>query len=152
MNLRSTRRRASSRRPRPATGFTLLELLVVLGILGLLIGLVAPAVVRQFGAAKQTVAQQSIARLGTILDIYRLDVGTYPTSQQGLAVLVARPANARIWNGPYAKGDVLNDPWGNSYQYRAPGQRAGLPYDLFTLGADGKAGGTGEAADIYNTN
>lgn len=153
--LATIRPRSPIRRRRAAAvtaqaGFSILELLVYLGILGLLVGLVAPAVVRQFGSAKQKVAEQSIARLGTVLDIYRIDVGAYPSSEQGLKALVERPAGSRVWNGPYATGEVLNDPWGQPLQYRRPSQRQGLEYDIFSLGSDGRAGGTGEAADVYN--
>src|SRR5690242_1181247 len=88
-------------------GFTLLELLVVLAILGLLIGLVAPAVMRQFGSAKEKIAQQSVERLATILDMYKLDVGNYPTTDQGLQALLTQPQGVAHWNGPYLKGDNL---------------------------------------------
>src|ERR1700733_13141081 len=98
-------------------GFTLLELLVVIAILGLLIGLVAPAALRQLGRAKISVAHQSIERLGSVLDLYSLDVGSYPTSEQGLQALVAKPANVADWNGPYLKGDHAPvDPWNRPYQ------------------------------------
>ena len=132
-------------------GFTLLELLVVLGILGLLIGLVAPAVLQQFGSAKQKIAQQSIERLVGILDIYKLDVGHYPTTEQGLQALIVRPANEPRWNGPYVKGDSIpEDPWGRPFLYRSPSQRPNHAFDLYSLGADGKPGGSGEDADVYN--
>ena len=132
-------------------GFTLIELLVVIAILGLLIALVGPAVIRQFGSAKHKIAEQSIARIVQVLDIYRIDVGSYPTSQQGLQVLVVRPAHVSGWNGPYIKDeDGLQDPWGRPYEYRSPSQRAGRPFDIISLGADGKTGGEGEDADIVN--
>jgi general secretion pathway protein G len=137
----------------PRAGFTLLELLVVLAILALLIGLVAPAALRQFGTAKHKVAEQAIARLGTILDTYKLDVGSYPTTEQGLTALAARPGGVRGWNGPYvekADADSFNDPWGRPFLYRNPSQRPGHAYDLYSLGADGKPGGEGEDADIFN--
>lgn len=140
----------SVRRRHYQAGFTLLELLVVLGILGLVIGLVAPAAIRQFGAAKQKTATQAIARLATVLDIYRLDAGNYPTTDQGLAALMAKPTGATAWNGPYATGDVLKDPWGNPYTYRRPAQQPGREYDIISLGSDGKPGGDGEAADVTN--
>ena len=107
-------------RPRPARedGFTLLELLVVIAILGLLIGLVAPAVLRQLGGARNSVTKQSISRIGGILDLYKLDAGSYPTTEQGLAALVKEPEGASNWNGPYLKGWVPNDPWGHPYTYR----------------------------------
>ncbi len=132
-------------------GFTLLELLVVLAILGLLVAFVAPAALRQLGSAKEKVAAQSIARLVGILDIYKLDVGNYPTTEQGLAALVARPAGVAGWNGPYIKDeDVPRDPWGRPFIYRNPSQRSDKPFDILSLGADGAPGGDGENADIIN--
>ena len=142
---RSRVRRAGER------GFTLIELLVVLAILALLIGLVAPAMIKQLGNAKHKVAEQSIERISGILDIYRLDVGNYPTTEQGLNALVARPSGVSGWNGPYVKDEAgLKDPWNKPYQYRSPSQRPGHPFDITTLGADGKPGGEGEDADITN--
>lgn len=136
---------------RRQAGFTLLELLVVLAILGLLIGLVAPQAIRLLGASKQKIAEQSIERLGGILDIYRLDVGSYPTTQQGLKALVQAPAGVNGWNGPYIKGNAVPlDPWNHAYVYRSPSQRPGHDYDLTSLGSDGVAGGSGEAADVTN--
>ena len=132
-------------------GFTLLELLVVLAILGLLIGLVAPAALRQLGSAKEKIAHQSIERLASVLDIYKLDVGTYPTTEQGLQALLAHPSGAEHWSGPYLKGEkVPEDPWGHPFLYRMPSQRAGKDYDLFSLGPTGHAGGTGSDAEIVN--
>ncbi len=132
-------------------GFTLIELLVVIAILGLLIGLVAPAALQQLGSSRQKVAQQTITRLGSFLEVYRLDVGSYPTSEQGLAVLINRPSGVRGWNGPYVRGDQgALDPWGNAFVYRSPSQRPGREYDLISLGSDGRPGGQGEAADVSN--
>lgn len=132
-------------------GFTLLELLVVLAILGLLIGLVAPEVIRLLGTSKMKIAGQSIQRIESILDIYRLDVGSYPTSEQGLEALFQRPIGVANWNGPYIKGSqVPLDPWGHPFQYRNPSQRPGHDYDLFSLGPTGQPGGAGENAEIYN--
>src|SRR5438128_1539361 len=130
-------------------GFTLLELLVVLAILGLLIGLVAPAALRQLGSAKEKIAHQSIERLASVLDIYKLDVGTYPTTDQGLQALITRPSGITRWNGPYLKGEKIpEDPWGRPFLYRSPSQRPGHEFDLFSLGPSGQAGGTGDAAAI----
>jgi general secretion pathway protein G len=141
----------STRRTTSEAGFTLLELLVVLAILGLLIGLVGPAVLNQFASAKHKIADQSVRRIVTILEMYKLDVGSYPTTEQGLVALTARPAGVRGWNGPYVKpGDEFNDPWGQPFQYRSPSQRPGHPFDIFSLGADGKPGGEGEDADVTN--
>jgi general secretion pathway protein G len=132
-------------------GFTLVELLVVLAILGLLIALVAPALIRQLGSAKHKIAEQSIERMSGILDLYRLDVGSYPTTAQGLQALSQNPGNVSGWNGPYIKdADSINDPWGRPYQYKSPSDRPGHPFDIVTLGADGRPGGDGEDADIIN--
>ena len=140
-----------ARRGGDQRGFTLIELLVVIAILSLLIGLVAPAMIRQLGSAKHKIAEQSIARIGGILDIYRIDVGSYPSTQQGLQALAVRPSAAAGWNGPYIKdADELNDPWGRPYQYRNPSSRPGHDYDIISLGADGKPGGDGEDADLEN--
>ncbi len=132
-------------------GFTLLELLVVLAILGLLIGLVAPAALRQLGSAKEKIAHQSIERLAGVLDIYKLDVGSYPTTEQGLQALITQPSGVTRWNGPYLKGEkVPEDPWGRPYVYRLPSQRPGHDYDLYSSGPTGQPGGTGQAAAIFN--
>jgi general secretion pathway protein G len=145
------RRRNPSAARASEQGFTLIELLVVLVILGLLIGLVGPAMIRQLGSAKHRVAEQSVERLAGILDLYRLDVGSYPTTEQGLAALNAAPAGVAGWSGPYLKDSAgIKDPWGREYAYRSPSQRAGHALDVISLGADGKAGGEGEDADIIN--
>jgi general secretion pathway protein G len=121
-------------------GFTLLELLVVIAILGLLIGLVAPAALRQLGSARTSVARQSIERLASILDMYKLDVGSYPTTEQGLRALVERPADVSSWNGTYVKGGVPVDPWNHPYVYREPSARAGHDFDLCSEGPSGTGG------------
>ena len=132
-------------------GFTLVELLVVLAILGLLIALVAPAMIRQLGSAKHKIAQQSVERLSGVLDLYHLDVGEYPTESQGLAALSDNPGNVSGWNGPYLKDSGgINDPWNRPFQYLNPSQRAKHAFDIISLGADGKQGGDGEDADIIN--
>jgi general secretion pathway protein G len=144
-------RRLSKRCTRREAGFTLLELLVVLAILALLIGMVAPAVLKQLGGAKHKIAQQSIERLGGILDLYKLDVGSYPTTEQGLQALITKPDGVDGWNGPYLKdGNIPIDPWNRPFIYRNPSSRPGHDYDLFSLGADGQEGGTGDNEDIYN--
>ena len=128
-------------RPRDRdAGFTLLELLVVIAILGLLIGLVAPAALRQLGNARTSVARQSIERIASLLDMYKLDVGAYPTTDQGLRALVERPASASTWNGPYVKGNVPVDPWNRAYLYRDPSSRSGRDFDLCSQGASGTGG------------
>ena len=132
-------------------GFTLVELLVVLAILGLLIALVAPAMIRQLGSAKHKIAEQSIERLSGVLDLYRLDVGDYPSTASGLAGLNENSANVSGWNGPYLKDAAgINDPWGHRFQYRNPSQRPNHAFDIISLGADNKPGGEGENADIIN--
>jgi general secretion pathway protein G len=121
-------------------GFTLLELLVVIAILGLLIGLVAPVALRQLGGAQVSIAQQSIERLGSILDIYKLDVGGFPSSDQGLQALITKPSSVTRWNGPYVKGDTVPvDAWGHPYLYRRPSARPGREYDLCSKGPNGDA-------------
>jgi general secretion pathway protein G len=132
-------------------GFTLLELLVVLAILGLLIGLVAPRALGILGSSKEKIARIDIERIAGNLDIYKLDVGSYPTSDQGLQALLSRPAGVEHWSGPYLKGDKLpTDPWGHPFVYRFPSQRQGYEYDLYSLGPTGQAGGSGSDAAIYN--
>jgi general secretion pathway protein G len=136
---------------RSERGFTLLELLVVLAILGLLVGLVAPAALRQLGSAKEKIAHQSIERLAAVLDLYKLDVGSYPTTDQGLQALIDRPTGVNRWSGPYLKGDkVPEDPWGRPFVYRNPSQRPGHEFDLYSLGSANQTGGTGRDSVIYN--
>jgi general secretion pathway protein G len=121
-------------------GFTLLELLVVIAILGLLIGLVAPVALRQLGGARVSIAQQSIERLGSILEMYKLDVGSFPTTDQGLQALIIRPTAIPRWNGPYVKGETAPlDSWGHPYLYRSPSVRPGREYDLCSKGPSGEA-------------
>lgn len=140
--------RNGANRPRTARGFTLLELLVVLVILGLLVGYVAPRFFGQVGKSEVKVAKAQIRALEDALDQYRLDVGRYPTTEQGLVALDSQPTGEARWQGPYLKKPVPNDPWGNPYQYRVPGEHGEL--DLYSLGKDGQPGGSGEAADITN--
>jgi len=131
-------------------GFTLLELLVVIVILGLLIGLVAPAVLRQLGHAKESIARQSVARIGSVLDLYKLDAGSYPSTQDGLQALITKPDDVDNWSGPYLKGGVPLDPWGHPFLYQSPSQRPGLDYDLCSLGAADKTGEPGDPGLICN--
>lgn len=133
---------------RAPTGFTLLELLVVIVIIGLLAGYVAPRYFSQVGKSEVQVARAQIDALEKALDQYRLDTRRYPTDEQGLEALVTRPPNEPAWNGPYLKKGVPNDPWGRPYVYRAP--EPGGDVNLLSYGRDGKPGGTGEDADITN--
>jgi len=129
-------------------GFTLVELLVVLAILGLLAGLVGPQVMKFLGTSKSKTARLQIENLSATLDMYRLEVGRYPSNAEGLKALVENPGNLPNWNGPYLKkGDVPKDPWGFDYQYQFPGEHGS--FDLWTLGADNREGGEGENADIH---
>ena len=129
------------------TGFTLIELLVVLVILGLLAGLVGPNVMKYVGSSKVEVAKAQLEDLSAGLDLFKLDVGRYPSSEEGLQVLVEGNDTIRGWNGPYLrKKRVPLDPWNNDFIYAIPGQ--GSDYDLISLGADGEAEGTGENADL----
>jgi general secretion pathway protein G len=127
-------------------GFTLLELLVVIVIIGLLAGYVAPRYFGQVGKSEVQVARAQIDSLEKALDQYRLDTRHYPTAEQGLEALNTKPANEANWSGPYLKKAVPNDPWGRAYVYHVPGSKG--EFDLYSLGRDGKPGGTGEDADI----
>lgn len=131
-------------------GFTLLELLVVMVIIGLLAAYVGPKYFSQVGKSEVKMAQAQIDSLEKALHQYRLDVGSYPTTEQGLNALMTRPGNEPKWQGPYLSKTPPADPWGKPYQYKYPGERA--EFDLFSLGKDGQPGGTGEAADIANWN
>ena len=132
---------------RGARGFTLLELLVVIVIIGLLAAYVGPKYFAQLGKSEVTVAKAQIEAFEKSLDTYRLDVGRYPSTEEGLgALLVAPPAAGTRWNGPYLKKAVPLDPWGHAYQYRAPGSKG--EYDIVSMGKDGQPGGSGENADI----
>ena len=129
-------------------GFTLMELLVVLAILGLLMGLVGPQVLNQLGGAKTDTAAIQIKDLEQALEMYKLDVGRFPTTDQGLDALVDSPAGVVGWNGPYLKSAVPPDPWKYDYHYKYPGERSEL--DIYSYGQDGSAGGEGEDADVGN--
>lgn len=133
---------------RSRKGFTLLELLVVMVIIGLLASYVGPRYFAQIGKSEVKTAKLQIESLGKALDQYRLDTGRYPTTDQGLKALNEQPANEKHWAGPYLKKTVPADPWGNPYIYRQPGEHS--EYDLLSYGKDGTPGGTGEAEDITN--
>jgi general secretion pathway protein G len=137
----------STPRRRRAAGFTLLELLVVIVIIGLLAAYVGPKYFSQLGKSEVTIAKAQIEAFEKSLDTYRLDVGRYPSSEEGLAALIAAPASATAkWNGPYLKKGIPQDPWGHPYQYRSPGSKG--EYEIISTGKDGQPGGTGEDADI----
>lgn len=140
LTIRPTRKRAS--------GFTLLELLVVMVIIGMLAGFVAPKFFAQIGKSQVKTARAQIDALEKSLDQYRLDVGHYPTNEQGLLALMERPAGEAKWSGPYLKKAVPQDPWSNNYFYKFPGEHG--EYDLISYGKDGQPGGTGEAEDIVS--
>lgn len=127
-------------------GFTLLELLVVMVIIGLLAAYVGPRFFSQIGKSEQKAARAQLDALEKALDQYRLDVGRYPAGEQGLAALMARPGNEVRWSGPYLKKAVPPDPWGRPYLYKQPGEHG--EYDLWSLGKDGQAGGSGEDEDV----
>jgi general secretion pathway protein G len=137
----------SSRKHRNS-GFTLIELLVVLAILTMLAGLVGPRVLGLLGGAKSKTAAVQIADLEKSMELFKLDVGRFPTTAEGLDALVNRPASANGWNGPYLKGGVPADPWGKPYVFTSPTANGGV--DIVSLGADGLPGGEGENADIHN--
>lgn len=144
--LRKIPQRSPRRRRRSQAGFTLVEILVVITIIGLIMALVGPRVLNYLSESKAKAAKIQIESFSSALDLYYLDLGRYPTTNEGLAALT-QGNNAPGWNGPYLRGGVVpNDPWGHGYIYRSPGQRA--PYDIVSLGSDGQEGGTGVAADI----
>lgn len=133
-------------------GFTLIELLIVMVIIGMLAALVGPRLFGQLEGSKAKAAKAQIEMIGTALDAYRLDMNGYPSTEQGLVMLWDKPAQdaagAANWRGPYLRKSIPADPWGNPYQYRAPGQKG--EFDLFSFGRDGKEGGEGEDADIVS--
>ena len=130
-------------------GFTLVELLVVLAILGMLVGLVGPRVMKHLGTAKSDSARLQIENLGAALDLFYLDNGRYPSTADGLAALIEKPADLENWNGPYLKKNKIpDDPWGYSFHYQSPGQNG--DYDLYSYGADNTPGGEKNDKDIVS--
>src|SRR5262245_38072926 len=144
----SFRRVAASVRPWRTRGFTLLELLVVMVIIGLLAGYVAPRYFSQVGKSEVKVARAQIDALETAVETYRFDVGRYPTTEQGLEALMKAPSGVPKWQGPYLKKALPPDPWGNAYLYKQPGEHG--DFDISSWGRDGRPGGTAEDADLGN--
>jgi general secretion pathway protein G len=145
----SIRRRRRRSQHRGERGFTLVEILVVITIIGLIMGLVGPRVLNYLTESKAKAAKIQIESFSSALDLYFLDNGRYPNSSEGLTALVQKPGSTMSWNGPYLKGAVVPaDPWGNAYVYRSPGQHG--TYDIVSYGADGQEGGTGSASDIVS--
>jgi general secretion pathway protein G len=139
-------RRRRNRRRRQS-GFTLIEILVVITIIGLIMALVGPRVLNYLSESKEKAARIQIESFGSGLDLFYLDSGRYPSSSEGLNALMQAPGNLATWKGPYLKGSTVPaDPWGHTYIYRSPGQHGA--YDIISLGADGQEGGTGNSADI----
>ncbi|SMC28945.1 general secretion pathway protein G [Andreprevotia lacus DSM 23236] len=131
-------------------GFTLLEMLVVLVIIGMLVGLVGPKLFARVDTAKVQTAATQVKQLRGALETMRLDIGTYPTPEQGLRMLVTRPSDEKLakrWKGPYLEDELPDDPWNNPYQYVVPGPN-GHPFGIYSFGADGKPGGEGNDADV----
>ncbi len=140
-------RMSSDRRTAPQRGFTLLELLVVILIIGLLTGIVAPRFMSQISRSEVTTARAQMDAFRKAVEAFRIDNGRYPTTAEGLDALVAAPAEAPRWHGPYLQNAIPLDPWGTKYEYRAPGT-SGHDYDITSLGRDRAPGGTGDDADI----
>jgi general secretion pathway protein G len=131
-----------------ARGFTLLELLVVILIIGLLVGIVAPRLLGQVSKSEVTTARAQLDALDKAIQAYRMDTGRFPSRSQGLGALRIAPPDEPKWRGPYLQGDVPPDPWGSDYQYRLPGS-AGRDYDLYSFGRDRAQGGSGDDADLF---
>lgn len=130
-------------------GFTLIELVVVMGILAMLAAISMPRVIGHLGRAKVQTTKLEIKNIGVALDLFKIDMGRYPSSEEGLAALINQPTNLKLWKGPYLdKGTKLTDPWGNVYIYKTPGGHG--EYDLYSFGADGAEGGAGDNEDIVN--
>lgn len=137
---------------RTADGFTLIEMLVVLTIIGLVMGLIGPRVLGYLAESRVKAARLQIESFSSSLDLFYLDTGRYPTTAEGLDALAQRPADVAVWNGPYLKGGrVPLDPWSHPYQYRSPADND-RPYEIVSFGSDGREGGTGNAADISSSN
>ncbi len=130
-------------------GFTLLELLVVLAIMGLLAAIVGPQVIKYLGSSRTQTAKVQVKNVATALELFRLDAGRYPTPEEGLQALVTAPSSVTAWNGPYLpQATALNDPWAHPYRFAAPGKHGEI--DVWTFGSDNAEGGTGEARDVGN--
>jgi general secretion pathway protein G len=129
-------------------GFTLIELLIVMIILGLLAALVGPRLFGKVGKSKQQAAKAQIELFATALDAFRLDIGRYPTTEEGLEALRAKSSDLERWDGPYLTKEIPTDPWGKNYEYRSPGDNG--EYDIISYGLDGVLGGEGENQDIVN--
>lgn len=130
------------------SGITLVEMLVVLAIIGLLAGLVGPAVLNQLGGAKTKTAAVQIKDFEQSLEMFKLDVGRFPTTQEGLKSLVTKPTAVNGWNGPYLKSGLPQDPWNRDYMYKSPGEKSEV--DIYSYGQDGAPGGEGENSDVGN--
>jgi len=142
---------SAKQRLRSQAGFTLVEILVVITIIGLIMGLIGPRVLNYLSESKVKAARIQLQSFGSALDLFFLDAGRYPSSSEGLGALMQRTSGVGAWNGPYLKGNTLpNDPWNHPYIYRSPGQHN--PYEIISYGADGQEGGSGLASDISTEN
>lgn len=138
---------------RKEAGFTFIEIMIVIVIIGFLASIVGPQVIGRVGKARTVSAQNQIGTFDTALEQYYLDNGAYPTTEQGLQALYTKPGISPVpknWNGPYVQREIPKDPWGNPYIYKCPGEHNAKSYDLYSYGKDGQEGGTGESADITN--